>query len=339
MGYRVRLHPSGREFIAEPQETLLEAALRSGVNLHYNCSNGSCGECRARIIEGQAQDREFHDYVLSEHERNNGVVLLCTSHAASDLVIEARIVGSPADIPHQQLTAKIAKVEPLSESVVMLLLRTPRSRTLRFMAGQHVELRAAGHCSDLPVASCPCNGMLLQFHLLRGRDEPLLGWLLEQSRLGESMQVDGPFGTFLLNEVSTHAVVMVGVEAGFAPLKSLIEHYINLEKPQPLHLYRLAYDEQGLYLGNLCQSWQDAIDNVAYTPLVTPSAAALVAQLHAIAAAIAEPAHTDLYLAIPEEISAAARQAFIRRGVPATQIVVEHHRTAPRMVLSDTASR
>lgn len=330
MSYRVRIEPSGREFSAEPQETLLEAALRSGVGIHYNCSNGSCGECRARIIEGVGDDREFHDYVVSESERTNGVVLLCTTHAASDLVIEARIAGSAADIPHQQLMAKIVKVEPLSEAVVMLLLRTPRSQTLRFMAGQHVELHAAGHSLDLPIASCPCNGMLLQFHLLRGRDEPVLSWLLEQHRVGESMQIDGPFGSFLLNEESSHAVVMLAEETGFASLKSLIEHYINLENTQPLHLYRLAHDEQGLYLNNLCESWHDALDNFTYTPIVVTSHAMLLAQLQHIAEQVTDPPQTDIYLAIPEEISAAAHQAFTRRGVPTRQITMEHHRTVVR---------
>jgi len=340
MGYRVHLSPSGHEFIAEPQETLLEAALRSGINIYYNCSNGSCGECRARIIAGRGEEREFHDYVLTEAERNNGVVLLCTTHAVSDLVLEARVAGTPSEIPHQQITAKIINVEQLSGSVVMLLLRTPRTRSLRFMAGQHVELHTAGHSVDLPIASCPCNGMLLQFHLLQGRDEPLASWLLEQPRVGDNIRIEGPYGNFILNEESEHDVVMVSEATGFASIKSLIEHYINLEKPQPLYLYRFAYDEQGNYLGNLCESWRDALDNFYYTPLVVPSHTAMLAQLQRIAEQISNPAQTDIYLVISEEISAAAQAAFARRGVPAQQIAVEHHRTVLRNEpLPDAASR
>ncbi len=330
MGFRVRVEPSGREFSAEPQETLLEAALRSGVSIHYNCSNGTCGECRARILAGSAEEREFHDYVVSESERNKGVVLLCTTHATSDLVIEARIAGSAAEIPHQQINAKIAKVEPLSDAVVMLLLRTPRSQTLRFLAGQHVVLRAAGQCIDLPIASCPCNGMQLQFHLLRGGDEPLLSWLLEQARSGDSVEIDGPFGSFTLDEGSPHAVVMVAEGTGFASLKSLIEHYINLEKVQPLHLYWLAHGEEKFYLSNLCHAWHDALDNFTYTPITAPPGAALLTLLQQIADEILDPAATDLYLAIPGELASAARQLFMHRGIPARQITIEHHRGIPR---------
>jgi len=330
MGFRVRLYPSGREFMAEPQETLLEAALRSGVNIHYNCSNGSCGECRARIIEGRGEDREFHDYILSENERNNGVVLLCTTHAASDLVLEARVVESVDELPHQKITAKIFKVEKLDDSVVMLLLRTPRTKTLRFLAGQHVQLNVAGHGVDLPIASCPCNGMMLQFHLQRGNDEPLASWLIAQPRFNESVQIEGPFGNFVLNEASSHDVVMVGEETGFASLKGLIEHFFNLEKPQPLHLYRVAHHVQGNYLDKLCESWRDAIDNFTYTPLVVASPAAMLELLQHIARQIRHPAQTDVYLAISQEIAEAGQQIFTQCGVPPQQIAVAQHRTVLR---------
>lgn len=338
MGYRIRLHPSGREFIAEPQETLLEAGLRSGINLHYNCSNGSCGECRARVIEGRGEDREFHDFVLSENERNNGMVLLCTTHAASDMLVEARIVGSTGDIPHQQINAKIVKVERLNRSVVMLLLRTPRTQTLRFLAGQHVALHAAGYSVDLPIASCPCNGMMLQFHLQTARDDPLASWLLH-AHANDSVMIEGPFGNFILREDSAHTAVMVGVGTGFAPLKGLIEHYINLEKPQPLHLYRIASEEDELYLSNLCDSWRDALDNFSHTPIIVPPGEAMLPALQRIADEIANPSETDLYLALQEETSAvAALELFKRRGIPPEQIMLHHSRMVYTEVLTDVAS-
>ncbi|HEY0635380.1 MAG TPA: 2Fe-2S iron-sulfur cluster-binding protein [Gammaproteobacteria bacterium] len=330
MGFRVQVVPSEREFIAEPQETLLEAALRAGVNLHYHCANGSCGECRARILAGHGEDRDYHDYVLSERERLQGVVLLCTTHAASDLVIEARVAGSAVEIPHQQLSTKIARVERLGNTVVQLVLRTPRAQTLRFLAGQHVALCVAGQRLDLPIASCPCNGRLLQFHLMRGRDEPLFSWLQAPARVGESVALEGPFGTFTLDEASPRAVVMVAEESGFASLKSLIEHYLNLEKPQPLQLYRLLQGAQGPYLGNLCEAWRDALDNFTYTVLRISQGEGRLPLLQQIAGEMAEPASTDLYLALSEGLAATARQLFIQHGVPARQIAIEEHRSVER---------
>ena len=72
----VTLHPSGHQFTVEPDETILEAALRSGININYYCSNGSCGECKARVMEGELAEIQHHDYVLSAAEKRGNTVLL-----------------------------------------------------------------------------------------------------------------------------------------------------------------------------------------------------------------------------------------------------------------------
>ena len=53
MGHRVTLKASGKEFIVNTDETILEAALRQGINLPYGCKNGACGSCKGKVISGQ----------------------------------------------------------------------------------------------------------------------------------------------------------------------------------------------------------------------------------------------------------------------------------------------
>ena len=38
--------------IAEPGESVLDAALRQGLALPYGCRNGACRSCKGRILEG-----------------------------------------------------------------------------------------------------------------------------------------------------------------------------------------------------------------------------------------------------------------------------------------------
>jgi CDP-4-dehydro-6-deoxyglucose reductase len=56
--------------------------------------------------------------------------------------------------------------------MALLTLRTPRSKTLQFMAGQDVELSFAGNTSRYPLASCPCHGMTLEY-LMQQNDNTL----------------------------------------------------------------------------------------------------------------------------------------------------------------------
>ncbi|MEO8330983.1 MAG: 2Fe-2S iron-sulfur cluster-binding protein, partial [Gallionella sp.] len=155
MSAHVTIQPSGHEFSVESNDTLLEAALRAGVSLNYGCSNGNCGECRARLISGEVKKVRAHDYVLSQTEKDSGVILLCSCAAVNDVVIEAGVAGA-GDIQEQHLATKVKSVEVFNPRVAGLHLLAPRSQRLRFLAGQSVLLSVDGVSGQYPIASCPC---------------------------------------------------------------------------------------------------------------------------------------------------------------------------------------
>ncbi len=264
MTYRIVLEPSGRSFPAEPGETLLEAALRAGVGVHYNCSNGTCGGCKVRVREGAAGEERPHDFPLPAAERAQGYVLLCATTPGGDMVIEGEETHDPRAIPRQHLTARVAKLELLESGRADLQLRTPRSQTLRFLAGQWVELGIPGLPPQrLHIASCPCNGMVLHFHL---RPSPLL----EHFRSGihhEEVAVDGPGGNFVLDEDSRRPLLFVAEDTGLAPVKSLLEHALALELSQPMTLLWAAGPE-GLYLPHYGRALVDTLDDFRFLPAV-----------------------------------------------------------------------
>ena len=265
MSFRIRIEPSGHTFTALPEETLLEAALRSGINVTYNCSSGSCGDCKVRLLSGEVESVMPSDFRFNIKERNDNFILLCSNRAAGDLVIQAEEAHSPADIPLQHLTAKVARIETLSDSVRLLHLRTPRTQTLRFMAGQHVNLRLPGVGEyDAAIASCPCNGMHLQFHVAMQHDSPFHTALFNGLHTGEQIEVEGPFGPISLDDDSTRPLLMLAMGTEFAPIKSLIEHAINLDLRQPVRLIWMAPVSQGHYLENYCRAWEDVLDDYRF---------------------------------------------------------------------------
>ena len=54
MTFQVSVNPSGRQFNCEAGETVLAAALRSGVGLPYGCKNGACGSCGRFFAGGRS---------------------------------------------------------------------------------------------------------------------------------------------------------------------------------------------------------------------------------------------------------------------------------------------
>lgn len=268
MTYSVQLTPSKKVFTAEKTETLLEAALRSGIALQYSCNTGACGGCVGRLVSGKVRNTQHHDFKFSGEQQAHGQLLLCCYAADSDLEIEAQEVGGVEDIPLQQIQTKVEKLEHLQDDMVILHLRTPRSQTLRFLAGQHISLGIEGLQSrNKSLASCPCNAMNLQFHIRRVHGDPFSEYVFTQLKTSQTVMIEGPWGSFTLDEASKRPIVFVAYETGFAPIKSIIEHTFALEAEQPIHLYWMVRQSDRPYLHNLCRSWLDAMDNFKFTPL------------------------------------------------------------------------
>ena len=269
MSAHVRIQPSDSEFWLEGKSSILEAAVRSGISLNYGCTNGNCGLCKARVVSGEVRPIQHSDYVLSEAEKNMNYILLCSCTAVSDLVIEALEAKDENDIPHQEIVTRVKKVHQLNETMMELHLQTPRVQRLRFLAGQSVSLTFPDYRTiNLPIASCPCDDRNLLFHLEDdGRDASanrVYGGLAK----GDKVLVNGPHGNFLLNEHSGYNQIYIAYGPGFAPIKSLIEHAMAIDENIHMYLLWLVDKEDDLYLNNLCRSWNDALDEFHYHPIL-----------------------------------------------------------------------
>jgi len=322
----VRLAPSGRAFPVEAHETVLDAGLRSGLALRYRCINGSCGECRGRVLAGTAREARFHDFVLSEAEKQAGYVLLCCTEADSDLEIEVAEIGGVEEIPYQEIEARVAKLERLREDLLVLHIRTPRSQALQFLPGQCVTLTLPGLLPRYrSVASCPCNGTRLEFHIRRMPGDAFSQYVFSGLKGAQRIRVAGPEGRLGFDKDSTRPVIFFAYDLGFAPIKSLIEYAISLEGEQALHLYWMALAGGQHYMDNLCRSWADALDNFDYVPLTSVTGTTDGAldgewsELSAVERVVRE--HPDLcgydvYIAGPQALVSAAFRLFVENGLP-----------------------
>jgi len=324
----VKVLPSAREFFVEGSDSLLDAALRAGLALNYGCSNGNCGLCKARVVSGQVKKIRPHDYVLSEAEKADGMVLMCANTAVNDLVVEAGEAGSGREIPLQQIAARVKKTERLAEDLMLLHLQTPRTRRLRFLAGQYVTLQTGDTPAvNYPVASCPCDERNLQFHVQQMPGNPFAERVFQGLKSGDTVNVLGPRGEFALREDSPHTLIFIAWDTGFAPIKSLIEHALALDVTDSMHLYWLAPTGRGHYLSNLCRAWSDALDNFSFTALeLPPTTATDVARFKAELTRVAQEhpvlRDCDVYVAGAPALQEAARQLFLEKGLPAEQLLL-----------------
>lgn len=268
MAANVKIIPSGHEFFVEGAASILEASLAAGLNLNYGCTSGSCGLCKARVVSGEIWKIRPHDYVLSEREKFMGYSLMCANTAVTDLVLEAAEATTTSDLPRQEIRTTVRKLEKLSADRIILHLQTPRSHTLRFMAGQRATLRIPDELTaTYPIASCPCDGRNLQFIIRKLPDNRFTTAVFSALKHSQAVILNGPEGNFVLEDDSTKPILFFALNDGFAPMRSLIEHAISIDSAESLHLYWVVDNDNQHYLDSLCRSWRDALDGFHYTPL------------------------------------------------------------------------
>jgi CDP-4-dehydro-6-deoxyglucose reductase, E3 len=328
MTAQVTIRPSGHEFFVEGSETILEAALHAGLAPSYGCGNGNCGLCKARVVSGETRQIRNTDYPLSEAERAQNYKLLCSHTAVTDLVVEMVEAQSAADIPEQQIVAKVKSVSPLDAHTFLLHLQTPRTNRLRFMAGQNVTLGSTGGGTDFrgdyPVASCPCDDRNLLFHLTRADVEAGDAFAARlfagAVHAGDDIDVWGPYGDFVLKADAGRPLAFLCCDAGFAPVKSLVEHALAIDAFPAIAVCWAATRPGGQYLANQCRAWAEALDGFDYLTAVAADAAAAgvagVGQLGGLSALV----ERDVYVAGSEAFVEAAIAALTSAGVPKDRI-------------------
>src|SRR6201996_9443616 len=154
--HTVRIEPHGRTITARADRPILEAALAAGLNLPHSCKSGHCGSCRALLRSGEIHYPNGTPVGLSKDEAAHGNILLCQARARSDLVVEARLVASVSEVDIKTLPCRIARLRPLAPDVMQVFLRLPAVESLRFHAGQYLDiLLDRGARRSFSIASPP----------------------------------------------------------------------------------------------------------------------------------------------------------------------------------------
>jgi glycine betaine catabolism B len=86
-GYAIEFRRSGATFACGTDETILDAALRNGLNPPSLCTEGVCGTCKSTLVSGKVEME--HAGGIRPREIAENKILICCSTPLEDLVIDA----------------------------------------------------------------------------------------------------------------------------------------------------------------------------------------------------------------------------------------------------------
>ncbi|MCE5181122.1 MAG: CDP-6-deoxy-delta-3,4-glucoseen reductase [Betaproteobacteria bacterium] len=270
MPHKITVKPSGHEFSAEADESILDAALREGRTLPYGCRNGACGVCKGKILEGAVDYGNYQAHALSEAEKAAGLALFCCAKPKTDVVIEVHEVADTQDIKPKTMPCKVEKIEMAAEDVAVLSLKLPAGERLQFLAGQYIDiLLKDGKRRAYSLANAPHDDNYLQLHIRRVPGGSFSDHVFTEMHEKAILRFEGPLGSFFLREDSDKPILLLASGTGFAPVKAMLEHAFHHGIKRSVTFYWGAYGLADLYMRELPEKWAREHAHFKFVPVLS----------------------------------------------------------------------
>jgi CDP-4-dehydro-6-deoxyglucose reductase, E3 len=307
--------PGGSVFSANSEQTILQAALESGVGLPYGCGNGFCGSCKAKLTAGKAAYPEgYEPNALSAEEQAEHMILCCKAHAETDVTIEVEEIKTADAIKPELYQATVASMHRFMPMVMQVNLDLGDAR-MPFLPGQYIEfVLSDGKRRAFSIANMPHDSGLIELHIGMVQGGGFTSHVFDIMSVGKRYKIEGPLGSFFLREDSPRDIVMVAGGTGFAPIKGMIEHALAEKLSRRIHLFWGASSLEGLYMTERVQEWTQQNDNLVYYPVTDKPV------IDKLVEVLPDLSRYDVYMAGPPAMIQAGKVACHNAGLPDDQL-------------------
>ena len=270
MAFKITLQPDVETFTVDGSESVLDAALRLGQRLPYGCRGGTCGSCRAKLIQGDIDYPNGEPMALSVAEQAAGQILLCQAYPGSDLEIEIHTDERTGEIVVKTLPCRVMNMQTLAADVMQLDLKLPASERLQYLAGQYIDIMLRdGRRRSFSLANPPHDDEFLQLHVRHVPGGEFTSFVFEGMKEKAILRLQGPLGAFYLREDSQRPMIMMAGGTGFAPIKAMLEYSFYRNFTRPIHFYWGVRAARDLYQQSLPKHWATRYSHFHYTPVLS----------------------------------------------------------------------
>ncbi len=218
---KITKDPDGPSFDCAAGDTILRAALRAGLGMPYSCNTGSCGNCRFDLLEGAVVHQRADAPAWSERELKRNRWLGCQAAPQGDCRIKFRAMAQyvPDHRPAMR-QATLAGTVQITRDITEFAFRIDGDAAFR--PGQYALFHVPG--VDGPRAYSMSNlgrDGTWRFMIKKTPGGTATSWLFDTARPGDTLVLDGPYGTAYLREDSPLDIVLLAGGSGLSPMVSI----------------------------------------------------------------------------------------------------------------------
>ena len=248
--HKVRFEPVGIEMEVEEGETVLDAAFRQGISLMHGCKEGQCGSCKSKLIDGDIELLKYSTFALPDYESENAHILLCRTHAYSDISVE--LLNYDEDLLSRSIAVKtfagrLTGIAELTHDIRRLDIEI--DQPLKFWAGQYVDLTLPDRTITraFSMANAPGEASKLSFIIKKYPNGAFSSLLDGGLKVGDEISAKGPYGTCFRRENRPGPMLLVGGGSGMSPLWSILTDHVASGEQRPIRFFYGARTRADLF--------------------------------------------------------------------------------------------
>jgi len=269
------LHPGAVPVRARSGETILEAGLRAGLALPFDCRAGGCGQCVCTVLHGRFDPGAYQRAALTDAMRERGQALMCCAVALDDLELEIEGVAAltVAAAAPARWHGRVERMQRLSDDLMRIHIALPEGQRIAFTAGQYINIVLPDGARRAFSFANPPHEPGIELHVRWIPGGRFTTTVFTTMKAGDAIEFEGPLGRFTLND-SARPILFVAGATGFAPIKSIVEDAFARGIARPMQLYWGTRTRASLYLVDLIERWQREHPNFRFTPVLSEPDAA-----------------------------------------------------------------
>ena len=223
-----------------PNELLMDAARRQGIQLPVDCREGVCATCRG-ICESGVIDQEYvDDEALTPVELAKGHMLACQTRLKSSGTFYFDVDSTISSTSTKVYQATILAVEQVSEAAAILELSLDEEgKKLKFLPGQYARIQVpeTDQWRAYSFANASAAEGKLRFLIRLLPSGVMSDYLRQRAKVGDFIQFEAPLGVFYLRKIERPLVFVAGGTGLSAFLAMLDDRVQKGDCNQPIHLY------------------------------------------------------------------------------------------------------